>query len=199
GFAADEVRTFRKYWIGGQAAGESEVISRLASRVLSNDSIEQIVLGPLKMDKLSIGAPYSLTLTSVPIDQLNDKELMDLSKSGQLYFSLPEMQQIQSYYRQIRRQPTDIELETIAQTWSEHCSHKTLGGRIQYQDENGTRQFTSMLKETIFAATKKIRETLGANDWCVSVFKDNAGVVRFDDEHHVVFKVETHNHPSAIE
>lgn len=199
GFAADEVRTFRKYWIGGQAADESEVISRLASRVLSNDSIEQIVLGPLKMDKLSIGAPYSLTLTKVPIDQLNDKELMDLSKSGQLYFSLPEMQQIQSYYRQIGRQPTDIELETIAQTWSEHCSHKTLGGRIQYQDENGTRQFTSMLKETIFAATKKIRETLGANDWCVSVFKDNAGVVTFDKEDHIVFKVETHNHPSAIE
>jgi phosphoribosylformylglycinamidine synthase II len=199
GFAADEVRTFRKYWIGGQAADESEVISRLASRVLSNDSIEQIVLGPLKMDKLSIGAPYSLTLTRVPIDQLNDKELMELSKSGQLYFSLPEMQQIQSYYRQIGRQPTDIELETIAQTWSEHCSHKTLGGRIQYQDENGTRQFTSMLKETIFAATKKIRETLGSNDWCVSVFKDNAGVVTFDKDDHIVFKVETHNHPSAIE
>ena len=199
GFAADEVRTFRKYWIGGQAADESEVISRLASRVLSNDSIEQVVFGPLKMDKLSIGAPYSLALTKVPIDQLNDKELMDLSKSGQLYFSLPEMQQIQSYYRQIGRQPTDIELETIAQTWSEHCSHKTLGGRIQYQDENGTRQFTSMLKETSFAATKKIRETLGANDWCVSVFKDNAGVVTFDKEDHIVFKVETHNHPSAIE
>ncbi|MFM7930804.1 MAG: AIR synthase related protein, partial [Pirellula sp.] len=105
----------------------------------------------------------------------------------------------QSYYRQIRRQPTDIELETIAQTWSEHCSHKTLGGRIQYQDGNGARQFTSMLKETIFAATKKIRETLGANDWCVSVFKDNAGVVTFDKEDHIVFKVETHNHPSAIE
>ncbi|MFY7968137.1 MAG: AIR synthase related protein, partial [Pirellulaceae bacterium] len=53
--------------------------------------------------------------------------------------------------------------------------------------------------ETIFAATVKIREMLGAEDWCVSVFKDNAGVVQFDDEDHVVFKVETHNHPSAIE
>jgi phosphoribosylformylglycinamidine synthase len=124
---------------------------------------------------------------------------MELSKSGQLYFSLPEMQTIQGYYRELGKDPTDIELETIAQTWSEHCSHKTLGGRIQYRDEHGTRQFTSMLKETIFAATKQIRQDLGADDWCISVFKDNAGVVAFDDQHHVVFKVETHNHPSAIE
>ena len=109
GFAADEVRTFRKYWICGQAAGESEVISRLTSRVLSNDSIEQVVLGPLKMDKLSLGAPYSLELTKLPIDRLNDKELMELSKSGQLYFSLPEMQTIQNYYRGLGREPTDIE------------------------------------------------------------------------------------------
>lgn len=199
GFAADEVRTFRKYWIGGQAASQAEVLGRLTSRVLSNDSIEQVVVGPLQLDKLSIGAPYLLQLKTVPIDRLSDTELMDLSKSGQLYFTLPEMQQIQDHYRQIGRQPTDIELETIAQTWSEHCSHKTLGGRIQYKDENGTREFSSMLKETIFAATRNIRQMLGPDDWCVSVFKDNAGVVTFDKEHHIVFKVETHNHPSAIE
>ena len=97
------------------------------------------------------------------------------------------------------REPTDVELETIAQTWSEHCSHKTLAGRIAYRDENGERQFENMLKETIFAATQKIRERLGSDDWCVSVFEDNAGVVRFDDEFNVAFKVETHNHPSALE
>ena len=56
-----------------------------------------------------------------------------------------------------------------------------------------------MLRETIFAATQKIREELGPDDWCVSVFQDNAGVVRFDDQYNVVFKVETHNHPSALE
>jgi phosphoribosylformylglycinamidine synthase len=56
-----------------------------------------------------------------------------------------------------------------------------------------------MLKETIFAATQEVRRQLGGDDWCVSVFRDNAGVVKFDDEHHVVFKVETHNHPSALE
>jgi phosphoribosylformylglycinamidine synthase len=199
GFSVEEVRTFRKYWIREQGASDPQVISRLANRVLSNDSIEQVILGPLKLDKLSIGSPYELQVTKVPIDRLSDTELMELSKSGQLYFSLPEMQTIQGYYRELGKDPTDIELETIAQTWSEHCSHKTLGGRIQYRDEHGTRQFTSMLKETIFAATKQIRQDLGADDWCISVFKDNAGVVAFDDQHHVVFKVETHNHPSAIE
>ena len=199
GFSVEEVRTFRKYWIREQGASDPQVILRLANRVLSNDSIEQVIHGPLKLDKLSIGSPYELQVTKVPIDRLSDTELMALSKSGQLYFSLPEMQTIQGYYRELGKEPTDIELETIAQTWSEHCSHKTLGGRIQYRDEHGTRQFTSMLKETIFAATKQIRQDLGADDWCISVFKDNAGVVAFDDQHHVVFKVETHNHPSAIE
>ncbi len=82
---------------------------------------------------------------------------------------------------------------------SEHCSHKTLAGRIAYTDENGSRQFENMLKETIFAATVEIRKQLGDDDWCVSVFEDNAGIVRFDDQYNVVFKVETHNHPSALE
>jgi phosphoribosylformylglycinamidine synthase len=90
-------------------------------------------------------------------------------------------------------------LETVAQTWSEHCSHKTLAGRIHYRDATGERRFDNMLKQTIFAATDKIRRDLADRDWCVSVFEDNAGVVRFDEAHHVVFKVETHNHPSALE
>ncbi|MEM1304856.1 MAG: AIR synthase related protein, partial [Planctomycetota bacterium] len=97
------------------------------------------------------------------------------------------------------RPPTDVELETLAQTWSEHCSHKTLAGRIAYRDENGERRFDNMLKETIFAATNELRRRWGDDDWCVSVFVDNAGVVKFDDTNNLCFKVETHNHPSALE
>src|SRR5207244_1231856 len=108
---------------------------------------------------------------------------------------LAEMRTIQSYFREQGRDPTDAELETLAQTWSEHCSHKTLKGRIDF---NG-RGIDNLLKETIFGATAEIRRRLGTKDWCVSVFEDNAGVVRFDDQYHVCFKVETHNHPSAIE
>ena len=124
---------------------------------------------------------------------------MVLSKQGQLYLSLAEMQTIRQHWIDQDRDPTDIELETVAQTWSEHCSHKTLKGRIHYSDEHGERTFENMLKETIFGATVEIRHRLGADDWCVSVFKDNAGVVKFDENQHVCFKVETHNHPSAIE
>jgi phosphoribosylformylglycinamidine synthase len=105
------------------------------------------------------------------------------------------MRAIQDHFRGLGRDPTDAELETLAQTWSEHCSHKTLKGRIDFDG----RRIDNLLKETIFAATQEIRQRLGPDDWCVSVFEDNAGVVRFDDRHHVCFKVETHNHPSAIE
>ena len=124
---------------------------------------------------------------------------MRLSREGQLYLQFAEMQTIQRRFAELGRDPTDVELETIAQTWSEHCSHKTLAGRIAYRDASGERRFENMLKETIFAATRTIREQLGDDDWCVSVFKDNAGVVRFDDENNLAFKVETHNHPSALE
>ncbi len=193
---AEAVRTLSKYWVRGLSIADVE---RLTQKVLSNASIEQAVIGPLSLKELQVGSPYRFQKITVPILGLDDAALEKLSRSGQLYLSLTEMKTVQAHYSQMGREPTDIELETIAQTWSEHCSHKTLGGRIEYRDENGVRRFTSMLKETIFAATKQIRESLGDKDWCVSVFKDNAGVVTFDDEYHVVFKVETHNHPSAIE
>jgi len=124
---------------------------------------------------------------------------MDLSRSGQLFLSLPEMQTIRRHFADRQNDPTDAELETIAQTWSEHCSHKTLRGRVRYRDEQRQVEFENLLKETVFAATAEIRQRLGSEDWCVSVFQDNAGVVKFDDRQHVCMKVETHNHPSALE
>lgn len=192
----DQVTTFRKYWLSDLTASD---LNRLCQKLLSNDSIERVIVGPLQLDRIDVGTAYQFQLRHVAIRNLNDEQLMQLSKTGQLYLSLAEMQTIQQHFQNLEREPTDIELETIAQTWSEHCSHKTLAGRIAYQDENGPRQFKNMLKETIFQATQTIRSQLGVDDWCVSVFKDNAGVVKFDDEYHVVFKVETHNHPSAIE
>ncbi|MFQ3592556.1 MAG: phosphoribosylformylglycinamidine synthase subunit PurL, partial [Gemmataceae bacterium] len=118
-----------------------------------------------------------------------------ISKQGQLSLSLVEMQTIRDHFARLGRSPTDIELETIAQTWSEHCSHKTLKGIIDF----GGKRYHNLLKETIFAATQSLRQQWGADDWCVSVFEDNSGVVRFDEEYHACFKVETHNRPSAIE
>ncbi len=192
----ESVTTFRKYWLSNL---DDASLNRLCQKLLSNDSIERVIVGPLNIDRIDVGTAYKFQLAKVDIRELSDDQLLSLSRTGQLYLSLAEMQTIQRHFQSLDRDPTDIELETIAQTWSEHCSHKTLAGRIAYSDENGERQFKNMLKETIFQATQTIRGQLGKDDWCVSVFKDNAGVVKFDDEYHVVFKVETHNHPSAIE
>jgi phosphoribosylformylglycinamidine synthase subunit PurSL len=189
-----EVRTFRRY-IFDVASPPSPDDSSALRRVLANDAIERIVVGDLDLDHLALGQPYTFKLTMVPILNLDDVGLAKLSKDGQLSLSLDEMKTIQAHFRELKREPTDVELETIAQTWSEHCSHKTLKGIIECDGQ----RYENLLKETIFGATQEIRRRLGEDDWCVSVFEDNAGVVKFDDNFHVCFKVETHNHPSAIE
>lgn len=197
------VATCRKYWLTGDLSDADQ--TRVTSRVLANDAIEYVVAGPLQLEDLSVGSRYDFQLGTVPIRSMDsDEQLMKLSAEGQLYLQLAEMQTIRDYFKSLDRDPTDIELETVAQTWSEHCSHKTLAGRIHYVESSGADtvreiQFDNMLKETIFQATVDIRAQLGDDDWCVSVFKDNAGIVRFDENQDVCIKVETHNHPSAIE
>jgi phosphoribosylformylglycinamidine synthase subunit PurSL len=196
GVPLEAVSTIRKFWFAGASQA---VIKSVSERLLANDAIEQVVVGPLPMKQLDFGRPYEFELRTVAIRELDDDALVRLSREGQLYLQPAEMQTIRAYFRELDRDPTDVELETIAQTWSEHCSHKTLAGRIAYRDADGERQFENMLKETIFAATQTLRKELGNDDWCVSVFEDNAGVVRFDERFNIAFKVETHNHPSALE
>lgn len=199
GLRAEAVRTLRKYWLGEMPEDRFRL---LLTKVLANDAIEQVIVGPLKFDRLEVGSEYRFELIRVPLLQMDDAALGRLSREGQLFLSLAEMRAIQEYFRQMGRDPTDAELETLAQTWSEHCSHKTLAGRVAYRGPEGERRFENMLKETIFAATQEIRNSrreAGLDDWCVSVFEDNAGVIRFDEQFNVVFKVETHNHPSALE
>ena len=205
------VRTFRRYYppaavpTGTPRADETGAADRelLLRKILANEAIEQIVIGPLRTEHFSISQPYRFQRISIPLRDLDDGGLMSLSTKGQLALTLEEMRAIQSHFREIGRDPTDCELETIAQTWSEHCSHKTLKGAIEYNDNSGgtsqKRRYENLLKETIFAATQTIRARLGENDWCVSVFTDNAGIIRWSEDFHVCFKVETHNRPSAIE
>jgi phosphoribosylformylglycinamidine synthase len=187
------VRTFRRYYAAAPVAGATRDL--LLHKVLANDAIEQAIEGPLHLDHLTLGSTYTFKLVTVPLRSLDDAGLTRLSREGQLSLSLAEMKAIQAHFQSRERDPTDVELETLAQTWSEHCSHKTLKGRIDYDG----RLIDNLLKQTIFGATQEIRRRLGPDDWCVSVFEDNAGVVRFDEQFNVCFKVETHNHPSAIE
>jgi phosphoribosylformylglycinamidine synthase II len=186
GYPVEMVRTIRTYRIEGPAAG----LPRMVARVLANEAVEMAVIGSLPFDNLGQGQPYRFRRIEVPLRGLDDQALMAVSRSGQLALSLAEMKTIERHFALLGREPSDCELETLAQTWSEHCSHKTLRGRISFEG----RTIDNLLKQTIFRATNE----LGC-DWLVSVFSDNAGVVRFDDENDICFKVETHNHPSAID
>ena len=186
GLDVAHVRTLRSYRVSGPTAA----LPHLIRRVLANDAVEQAVIGAFPFDRLGQGTPYTFRRVEVPILGKSDADLLAISRAGQLHFSLAEFHAIERHYQELGREPTDCELETLAQTWSEHCSHKTLRGRINF---NGV-EIDNLLKSTIFAATRKM-----GCDWLVSVFADNAGVVRFDDAHDVCFKVETHNHPSAID
>jgi phosphoribosylformylglycinamidine synthase len=107
-----------------------------------------------------------------------------------LSLNLKEPHAIRDYFKKVGREPSDIELETVAQTWSEHCKHKTFTGHITFEGK----VIPNLLKSTIAQATKDLNKP-----WCVSVFKDNAGIIEFDETSNICFKVETHNHPSAIE
>ena len=125
----------------------------------------------------------------------DDAELMRISREGTLSLNLTEMLAIQAHFRGLGRDPTDVELETIAQTWSEHCVHKTFKSIIRYSEPGKEpEQIDGLFPTFIQRTTQEIDKT-----WCVSVFSDNAGIIEFDDTYNLVFKVETHNHPSAIE
>ncbi|MFM7741858.1 MAG: phosphoribosylformylglycinamidine synthase subunit PurL [Planctomycetota bacterium] len=186
GHKVKRVRTMRTYRIKGPLA----FLPDLTRRLLVNEAVEMAVPDQLSISHLQPSGQYRFKLIEVPIRGMADADLVKTSREGQLSLSLAEMQIIQKHFDGQGRNPTDAELETIAQTWSEHCSHKTLKGSV----ERRGRSYRNLLKETIFAATSKLDA-----DWVVSVFADNAGVVTFDDEFDVCFKVETHNHPSAID
>ncbi|MEA2715244.1 MAG: phosphoribosylformylglycinamidine synthase subunit PurSL, partial [Candidatus Parcubacteria bacterium] len=116
----------------------------------------------------------------------------DGTSRGPLALDLEYMKSIRDYFRGKRRNPTDIELESIAQTWSEHCKHTIFADPIDDASKG-------LFKTYIKAATNRIRRKKGKKDICVSVFSDNAGAISFDDKYLVTHKVETHNSPSALD
>jgi phosphoribosylformylglycinamidine synthase len=140
----------------------------------------------------------SVNVREINIKDADDQELQRISKDGMLSLNLAEMHAIKDYFVKIGRNPTDVELETLAQTWSEHCVHKTFRGLVEYREYDGDNEkveiIDNMLKSYLIKATRELDK-----DWCLSVFSDNAGIIAFDDDYGVAFKVETHNHPSAIE
>jgi phosphoribosylformylglycinamidine synthase II len=186
------VRTARQYVL--QGSPDQATIGVITKRVLANDCIEDCILGDTAEPPSPHLKPYTLQLTHWPIRDLDDDQLMALSKDKDLFLTLIEMQTIQTYFQAQGREPTDVELESLAQTWSEHCVHKTLKSSVDMTLDGKTTHYDNLLKETVFKSTQDLNKP-----WCISVFSDNAGVVEFDEETAVCFKVETHNHPSALD
>ena len=186
------VRTARKYILIGTITDVQR--NMIARRVLANDCIEDVIFGTDSEPPNPHAKPYELKVDQIPITTLDDDGLVKLSSDKDMFLNLIEMQTIQKHYRDLGTEPTDVELETLAQTWSEHCVHKTLKSSIDMDLDGRQIHFDNLLKETVFKATKELNR-----DWCISVFADNAGVIKFDDESAVCFKVETHNHPSALD
>ena len=186
------VRTARKYVLLGNVSEDD--CATIARRILANDCIEDVVFGMDSDPPSPHIQPYQMEVTEIPIREISDEQLTQLSKEKDMFLNLKEMQTIQNKYRSLDREATDVELETIAQTWSEHCVHKTLKSSVDMELDGKKIHFDNLIKETIFKATKDLNK-----DWCISVFEDNAGVIEFDDEDAICFKVETHNHPSALD
>ncbi len=193
GFAVSGVRTAARYDLAGGIGQEETTL--IARRLLANTVIEDVFYTSHTPAAPAV-EPYRLNIVEVPVRDLDDAGLETLSREGDLFLNLTEMQAIRDYYRARGREPRDIELETLAQTWSEHCVHKTFRSDVVVRDPAGNtiEEIANLIKSTVFAATRQLDPP-----WCLNVFEDNAGVIAFDDDWGVCFKVETHNHPSAIE
>jgi phosphoribosylformylglycinamidine synthase subunit PurSL len=237
------VKTLRRYRISGVDQHDSalnELYNPLIQTILRTEASDT---GSIKdrtafyRDLLRPPAETAPVIARVALLEAADQELLRISQAGILSLDLDEMRAIQTYFSQEEREPTDGELETLAQTWSEHCSHKTFKARVRYRIENAKLKIEnetfsnpscyaayhllqqscdidSLIKTFLMAATQKVLSpqvgdesfailnsqfSIPSDSWVLSAFVDNAGIVAFGDTHEVSIKVETHNHPSALE
>jgi len=204
----DAVATGSRYVFAG--APSKQVLRRIAQEILCNDVIQSYTLGPLQPEFVPDAEP-SDQIDIVALANADDAQLEQISVERVLFMTLDEMKAVQNEFRALGRDPTDLELETLAQTWSEHCQHKTFKAAIAFTCEGGMPRclpdsesaspaeqpsgvIDGLLRTYLRAATEKLDRP-----WVRSAFVDNAGIVDLDDTYEVSFKVETHNHPSALE
>jgi phosphoribosylformylglycinamidine synthase len=197
----ERAATGRRYRLTGTLSTGD--LRRLAVDVFSNPVIQRHTIDhPIDPPFF----PFQQTDGTVEVMELrsaDDAGLLEISAARRLALDLAEMQAIRSYFRQEGRDPTDAELETLAQTWSEHCAHKTFKAVIHYtgpaagaapDGEPVSQTIGGLLRTYIRGATEEV-----GKPWIRSSFVDNAGVIAFDEAWDLAFKVETHNHPSALE
>jgi len=165
-------------------------IPLIANQLLANNVIQHWKIGSID-PSFPEEVESSGHVETIAIRNLSDDELLALSKDRRAALDLAEMQAIRAYCQKENRDLTDVEFETIAQTWSEHCVHKTFKAKVTFDDG---KVIDSIIKTYLKSATDRINAP-----WVISAFVDNAGIIDFDDEFEISFKAETHNHPSAIE
>lgn len=213
------VYTSTQYLITGKLSRAQ--VEHIARDLLANELIQRFQIADRAAWTAKPGFPArtaevtgeaSSTVDIVDLSAMDDDALLRLSRENILALNLEEMRCIRNYYassevkahrkaKNLPAAPTDAELECLAQTWSEHCKHKIFSSRISYENrENGTKaEINSLYKTFIQGSTKQLRQRMGKDDFCLSVFKDNAGVIRFSEDINVCIKVETHNSPSALD
>lgn len=173
---------------------DDDAAHRLAVEVLANPIIQRYAIGQAITPPFVAYQAADDTVDLIDLREADDDELQHISQARRLSMNLAEMQTIQAYYRQEGRPATEVELEMLAQTWSEHCVHKTFKAIIEYEGPEGKKTINGLLNTYIRAATEKLNKP-----WVHSAFVDNAGIIAFDEHFDLAFKVETHNHPSALE
>lgn len=201
----------RQYLIKGDITKSDA--ERIAGDLLANSLIERwAIISSEDWDRekgSSLPLPvvtgtHSPSVSTLSLD-VSDSELKKISAQKLLALNLSEMRTIREHFNDpgiLKKRekmglslPTDVEIEVLAQTWSEHCKHKIFNSRINYVDDKGSKETIDSLFDTyIKRATREIDKS-----WLVSVFTDNAGIIKFNEDHNLVMKVETHNTPSALD
>lgn len=203
-----ECYSSRLYLIKGDLSRETvkRLSGKIANKLIQRVSIKSqseykanggmdVVIPKVILDnKGSAADNVDLNVSDEELEEIGNEGIAnaDGSRRGPLGLSLTYMKAIQAYFKKLDRPATDIEIETLAQTWSEHCKHTIFASPID-EVKGG------LYKHYIKRATKEIRESRGDEDICVSVFSDNAGGIIFDENHLITDKVETHNSPSALD
>ena len=195
GIEIEEFNTGHSYIVTGNI--DEDRLDLLAKTLLSNPINEYYSL--FFIESKSSLPNFEGKIFYFDVANMSDDELINLSNTRRLSLNLEEMKKIRSYFEKEKRECTDVELEAIAQSWSEHCVHKTFKANITIDKNadiasNYPEKVEGILKTYIKKATDELAKT-----WVVSSFVDNAGIIELDDEYEVSFKVETHNHPSSLE
>ncbi len=216
-FQEDEsVYTSRMYFLKGTVSAEEVV--RISEGILANTLINRYVYKTAADYRKSGGmGTYvpKVTIAHEPLVETFDlamdmAELLRINRDRTWALSRDELAAIRDYFGRedvvtqregvgLDRQATDVEMEALAQTWSEHCKHKIFNAMIDYSENGRSSSIDGLFKTYIAGSTDAVRKAKGKKDFCLSVFKDNSGIIKFNRKHNLAFKVETHNTPSALD